>query len=126
MDTSVIVFAVGKPHPLRDPAQKFFLDAQQRNLSLAVSAEVLQELLHVYLPADRVSALDSAFDLVERVIETVWSLDAEDVRLARNLHPKHPRLSSRDLVHLACCQRRNVRKAKTFDKALAKVFASEL
>ena len=31
----------------------------------------------------------------------------------------HPGLGARDLLHLACCQRRGIQRAKTFDRALA-------
>jgi predicted nucleic acid-binding protein len=33
----------------------------------------------------------------------------------------HPGLAARDLVHLACCRRRGVTKAITFDRALGSV-----
>ena len=38
--------------------------------------------------------------------------------LARALVERHPGLSARDLVHLACCTRRQVSRVKTFDRTL--------
>lgn len=123
VDTNVIMYAVGREHPLREEARSFFERSLEREVALATSAEVLQELLHAYLPVGRVGTLDSALSLTDARIPTVWSLDAEDVRLARALLDSHPALSGRDLVHLASCQRRSVDGIKTFDRGLAAAFA---
>lgn len=118
VDTNVFMYAVGRPHPLRAEAQAFFEAAMRDHLPLVTSAEVLQELLHVYLPVDRISALDAAWSLAES-LTTVWPVEADDVRHARRLIDRHPTLDSRDLLHLASCQRRGVKQIKTYDRALA-------
>jgi hypothetical protein len=119
VDTNVIMYAVGGRHPLRADAQTFFEDALTDGTPLATSAEVLQELLHAYLPVARMETLDRALRLVEARIPTVWPVEPDDVRLARTLTDTYPSLSARDLVHLACCMRREVSAAKTFDRGLA-------
>ena len=121
VDTNVIMYAVGREHPLRKPAQKFFESAlgRQRENRLVTSAEVLQELLHAYLPAQRMQTLDAALQLVAALIHEVWAIELADVALARELVDAHPSLGARDLLHLACCKRRNVSQIKTYDRALA-------
>jgi hypothetical protein len=42
--------------------------------------------------------------------------------LARALVERYPGLPARDLLHLACCRRREVAEIKTFDRALAAAF----
>ena len=123
VDANVIMYAVGREHPLRGKAQAFFESALTQATPLATSAEVLQELLHAYLAADRPSTLGAALTLVEGRIPTVWSVDPDDVYLARTLAESYPALSARDLVHLACCTRREVTRIKSFDRALASAFA---
>ncbi|HEX2251872.1 MAG TPA: PIN domain-containing protein [Thermoanaerobaculia bacterium] len=113
---------MGRPHPLREPAREFVAWAIEAGEALATSAEVLQELLHIYLPVDRVETLDAALDLVRRSAGAVWGLEPEDVLLGRSLAPRHPHLGARDLVHLACCRRRDVARVKTFDRGLAAAF----
>lgn len=122
VDTSVLMYAVGGEHPLRDPAREFFLRSARENLALATSAEVLQELLHAYLPVDRTRTLDAALRLAEGRIATVWAVEEDDVRFARLLADEHPGLRARDLLHLACCRRREVTRVKTYDRALASAF----
>ena len=119
VDTNVFMYAVGKPHPLKSRARDFFNESLRTAKSLCTSAEVLQELAHVYLPARRYDVFEDAAALIERAGVEVWPLEAADVMLARQLHDRHPELSARDLCHLASCRRRGVGEIMTFDEALA-------
>lgn len=121
VDTNVFMYAVGRPHPLRAEAQAFFSDAVDGATALATSAEVLQELVHAYLPVGRLATLDAALELAGS-LTTVWPLQAEDVTLARSLARRHPGLGARDLVHLACCRRNRASALRTFDRAFAVAF----
>ena len=123
VDTNVWMFAVGRPHPLRDDARRIVRDATATGVPLVTSSEVLQELLHVYLRTDRTDTLDAALLLVDGVA-TVWPLEPDDVHTARDLAHQHPSLTARDLVHLATCLRRDVDTLATFDRALAAAHAS--
>lgn len=122
VDTNVLMYAVGRTHPLRARARAFFEDALREGKALVTSVEVLQELLHAYLAARRIGALDAALTLVEARIPTVWAVEREDVRLARYLVEEHPGLGARDLLHLACCRRRGVSRVETYDSELAAAF----
>jgi predicted nucleic acid-binding protein len=121
VDTNVFMYAVGRAHPLRDEARARLFAAVESGTPLATSAEVLQELLHAYLAVGRQATLDTAFTLVEGCMDETWSIDPGDVHLASALVGEHPGLTARDLIHLACCRRRRVTKAMTFDRALGSV-----
>ena len=121
VDTNVFMYAVGKSHPLKFPARDFFDDSLRNLRPLCTSAEVLQELMHVYLSVRRYDALGDALALIDRAGVEVWPLEEADVMLARQLHSTHPALPARDLCHLASCRRRGVREIMTFDEALRAV-----
>ncbi len=78
-------------------------------------------MLHAYLAVGRHATLDAAFTLVAGCVDDVWSIEPEDVHLARTLDGDHPGFAARDLMHLACCRRRGVTEAMTFDRALRAV-----
>jgi len=124
VDTNVFMYAVGRPHPLRAEARAFFEQAVREQMRLATSAEVLQELLHAYVPVGRIETLDAALTLADSVVQVVWTVEAADVRLARSLIGRHPGLGARDLLHVSCCKRRDVTQVKSFDRALSAAFAS--
>ena len=105
VDTNVFVYAVGRPHPLCEEAQRMLRDRVSAGVPLATSAEVLQELLNIYLPVGRLTTLDAALRLVADLV-TVWPVEASDVLAARDLATSQPTLGARDLLHLAVCRRR--------------------
>lgn len=119
VDSNVFMYAVGRSHPRRSHAQSFFEESRRNRRPLVTSAEVVQELMHVYLRMRRPHTLDSALDLVAGANVEVWPLEEADVMLARQLSAQHPTLGARDLCHLASCHRRGVREIMTFDRALA-------
>lgn len=122
LDTNVVMYAIGRSHPLREEARQWLRPALSGDLDLVTSAEVLQELLHAYLPVGRIRTLDRALRLVGSVAREVWPVEEEDVRLARMLAEDHHRLSARDLVNLAICRRREADRICTFDRALEAAF----
>ena len=123
IETNVFLFAVGRPHPLREEALRVLDRGMRSSTEFVTSAEVLQEILHVFLRRGVVERYDDAFGLVERLVTDVWSIEPEDVALARALADLHPELESRDLVHLACCLRRRATDLVTFDRGLAAAWA---
>lgn len=124
VDTNVLICAVGRAHPLRDEARTFFEESLAEERPLATSAEVLQELMHAYIPVSRLETLEAAMKLAESTLQAVWPVEAEDVYFAHRLLDTHPGLGARDLLHLASCRRRGVRSIKTFDRALGAAFDS--
>jgi len=123
VDTNVLMYAVGRAHPLKAEARRFFEHSLRKGTELVTSAEVLQELLHAYLPVNRLATLDASFALAESCIERVWAVEPDDIHFARMLMGRHTGLGARDLLHLACCRRREVDELKTFDRALAAAFS---
>ena len=121
VDTNVFMYAVGRPHVLQASAQDFFIEANRNGTPLCTSAEVMQELAHVYLPTGRLQTFDATLELLASASVAVWPLEEADVALARQLHEQHPALQARDLCHLASCRRRGVREIKTFDQTFAAV-----
>jgi uncharacterized protein len=120
VDTNIAMYAVGRPHPHRDEVRARLVALPAG--SLATSAEVLQELLHAYLPAGRLDDLDAALRLLGD-LAVVWPTTDEDVRTARLYADRHPALGARDLLHLAVCASRQVTELWTYDRGLAAAFA---
>lgn len=118
VDTNVFVYAVGRVHPLREPARRLLADSAARGETLVTSVEVLQELLHLYLPVERDADLDRAWKLVRGSVVEIWPVLLDDLELARGGARSRRGLSARDLLHWACCRRREVSRIHTFDRAL--------
>ncbi len=124
VDANLFIYFVGTEDPRREQALDFFRRSRERNTPLVTSAEVLQELLYVYVRQDAEDSLRAAFDLLDATVSDVWSVHREDVEMARDMVAQHPELEARDLVHLACCIRRQPDDLMTFDRALAAAWRS--
>ena len=122
VDSNVFIYAVGRSHPLKAEAQSFFLDSSTEGKRLVTSAEVLQELLHVYLPVERMKTLDAAIELATLGVDRVIAIDSAAVLHARNLADSFPGLTARDLLHLSVCQLHKIKELKTFDRNLHAAF----
>jgi predicted nucleic acid-binding protein len=123
VDTNVIMYAVGRSHPLKQEARSFFeMSLSDPTPGLCTSAEVLQELMHAYIAVDRIHTLDAALTLVDACIPTVWDVSKKDILAARTLVDVRRELGARDLLHLAMCDLRGVSQIKTYDRALRAAF----
>lgn len=122
VDSNVFVYAVGKPHPLRAEAQLFFTESSRNGKRLVTSAEVLQELLHVYIPVGRIVTLDAALDLATKGVDQIIAITVDTVIQARHLAEAHPGLTARDLLHLSVCQIHKIHEIKSFDRSLTAAF----
>lgn len=118
VDSNVFIYAVGRSHPLKAEAQNFFLDSSKNGKRLVTSAEVLQELLHVYLPVGRMETLDAAMELATQGVDEVIPVDLDVVLHAHRLVDNFPGLTARDLLHLSVCQLHKIKELKTFDRNL--------
>ena len=122
VDTNIFVYVVGKPHPLREDCRRFFVESRLDGVPMFTSAQVLQELLHVYLPVGRLSDLENALNLVRNNEIRVLPLEWEDIEMAQHIHVQYPNLSANDLCHLASCHRHGISEFKTFDRQLHQAF----
>ncbi|MXY98442.1 MAG: type II toxin-antitoxin system VapC family toxin [Gemmatimonadetes bacterium] len=125
VDTNVFMYAVGKEHALKAQASEFFRASVHNHDQLCTSAEVLQELLHVYLAENRLPTFETAVRLISDLEIEVWPLDDQDVYLAHQMHERFPTIQARDLCHWASCQRRGIGDVKTFDSVFNSILDSK-
>lgn len=108
-----VQLATGRKVPRRDLTRINISASIQIFKRLVISAEVLQELLHVYLPVERMETLDAAIELATQGVDRVIPIDSAAVFHARNLVDNFPDLTARDLLHLLMCQLNRIKDLKT-------------
>ena len=82
VDTNVFMYAVGRPHVLQASAQDFFIEANRNGTPLCTSAEVMQELAHVYLPTGRLQTFDATLELLASASNCPYGSAVVTCRLA--------------------------------------------
>ncbi len=104
IDTAVIMYAAGRPHPLRTPCREILDAITDQRVEGVVSSEVVQEILHRFTHiGDRETGTrmaEAALDIFTPVIPITETIMRRTVELVHQT----PRLSARDLVHVATCQ----------------------
>jgi uncharacterized protein len=121
IDANVPMYLVGGEHPHKADAKRVLerLTVEQRQL--VTSSEVLQEIMHRYVAADRREWIEHAFNALHGVVDDVFAVEAADVLAAKDLVLAYERLSARDAVHAAVMRRRQITEVLSFDSGFDEV-----
>jgi len=116
LDSNVPVYLVGAAHPNRDLAIGAIDRLARSGVRMVTSAEVMQELLHLYTHRRAPEALQQALNALRGLADEVYPVEAEDVDRAHAVLRAHAGLSSRDALHVAVMQRRGVTRILSYDR----------
>lgn len=116
VDANVPMYLVGGEHPNKVDAQRVLerLASEQRHL--VTSSEVLQEVMHRYISADRRDWIEHAFNAMRTIVDDVLAVEEADVLAAKDLVLAYQRLSARDAVHAAVMRRHQITEILSFDR----------
>ncbi len=120
LDTSVLVYAVGTEHPLREPCRNL-ITAIGDHLEATTTIEVIQEFAHVR--ARRRTRRD-AVNLARNFVATLTPLlvpTTDDLARGLVLFEEHADLDCFDAVLAATCLSRGVTALVSADRAFADV-----
>jgi hypothetical protein len=121
VDSNIPMYLVGGEHPHKLDAQRMLIRLAAEQRPLVTSSEVLQEIIHRYVSADRRDWIEVAFNALREIVDDVFAVEQADVLLAKDLVQAHPRLAARDAVHAAVMRRRQVAEILTFDNGFEEV-----
>ena len=115
LDANIFMYTAGRDPDWRAICDAALQELMAQDLTLVTNAEVLQEILHRYFsqrrPADAHLVHRVAMDLCTEVLPVT----AHHTVRALEILPQHPRLSTRDAVHVATMETRGVRKMLSVD-----------
>lgn len=109
------MYLVGAAHPHKTNAQAIVENLINDRERLVTDAEVLQEILHRYVSINRRDAIQSAFDVLLRVVDIVLPVEAASVHRAKEIVFGHTNISARDAIHLAIMERHEIERILSFD-----------
>ncbi len=101
LDANVLMYAVGAEHPLRPSSQALLDRLVTDPHSIALDAEVLQEILHRYRSLRRWDLVEGVFEVAGQLVETVFPITQETLAIARQVMERHQNASARDAIHCA-------------------------
>lgn len=121
LDTTVLVYAVGDDHALRDPARALLGAAANGSLRATTTPEAIQEFAHVRARrrdrADAAALASSYADLLSPLLEVTEA----DLREGLRLFQRTAALGAFDAVLAAVAQRAGATALVSADRAFATV-----
>jgi predicted nucleic acid-binding protein len=120
LDTTVLAYAVGVDHPLRDPARWILAAHRDGVVDATTTVEVLQEFLHIRA---RRHGRDDAAALTLRYAEAfeLLTTSAEDLVRGAELFRQHARLGAFDALIAAVSIDRGATAFLSADAAFSEV-----
>lgn len=121
VDTTVMVYAVGGSHPLREPCRAILQAISDRAVTATTTVEAIQEFAHVH--ARRRPRIDAA-RLARRYAESLAPLvtpSAEDLVEGLHMFERYVSLGSFDCILAATAMSNNVEALVSADNGFAAV-----
>ena len=120
-DTAVFLYAIGGPHPYRDPCRDILVQAEESAVRGEASADLIQELLHYRFrrTRDRPRAAREARDVAELCV--LHDVTPADVLHALDLFATTQGIGARDAVCAAVALNRGIPTLLSPDKAFDEV-----
>ncbi len=121
LDTTVLVYAKGQDHPLREPCRELIQAIAERRIEATTTVEVIQEFVHVR--ARRRGRSDAAAlgrDYAE-LLSPLLSPTTADLTDGLALFERAEELGAFDAVLLACAARRGIGAVVSADVGFARV-----
>jgi predicted nucleic acid-binding protein len=121
LDTTVLVYAKGQNHPLRDPCRELIAAIADRRIEATTTVEVIQELVHVRARRrGRSDAVALGRDYAE-LLSPLLSPSVEDLNAGLTLFERIDGLGAFDAVLAACAARRGVSALVSADGGFAAI-----
>jgi uncharacterized protein len=121
LDTAVFTYASGSEHPLREPCRAVLRAAAEGRLMAVTSAEVVQEILHRYSSIRRTATGTALAREVVAGFAPVLPITHAVAERLPDLVERYPRLTARDVVHVATCLEEGIESIVSPDRGFEPV-----
>lgn len=121
IDSNIPMYYTGTEHPNRTRTIAVLEELILQRQKLITNTEVLQEILHRYRAIQNTQGMQNTWDCLYSFIDEVHTIEEKDVKTAKEFLLSHPKLSSRDTVHIAFMKRLKITKIFSFDKGFDEV-----
>ena len=120
LDTTVLAYAVGDAHPLREPCRRLLAAHANGTIEATTTVEVLQEFAHVRA---RRRTREDAVNLTRLYVVALSPIvmTAADLDAGLSLFGQHPELGAFDAVLAAVALARGAEAIVSADRAFASV-----
>lgn len=121
LDTTILLYAKGADHPLRDPCRDLVIAIERGHVEATTTAEVIQEFTHVRArKRDRRDAAELANAYID-LLAPLLTIEESHVREGLALFEHHPALGSFDAILAAAAVDAGASALASADRAFSVV-----
>jgi len=121
LDANIIMYALGRDHPLREPCREYLEGVKDGDISVVASTEVLQEIFHRYFSINMPLIAEEAYRAMKTFCKEVYPLTLDDIDRALDLLKESPSINARDAVHAATMLNNGIEKILSTDTHFDKI-----
>jgi len=115
LDTNIIMYALGKEHPLKAPCRRYLEKIKDGELLVVSNTEVLQEILHLYFSIRMPDVAEAALDAFKTFCREIYPIRLSEIEKAYTLLKEFPSISARDAIHAATMLNNRIEKILSVD-----------
>lgn len=118
IDTNIIMYAIGKVHPLKEPCREVLQKVTQGETDANIDVEVLQELLYVYSSRGERAKGIKVIEEMLVIFSAPFVIGRAEIERAKDLMKRYTTLTARDAIHCAIAINHNLEGIISTDKDL--------
>ncbi len=116
LDANIIMYAIGKEHPLRNPCRMYLEEIKRGGLTVVTNTEVLQEIFHRYFSIQMPAIAEEAFTAMKGFCKEIYPITLLEVERALSLLKEFPSsINTRDAIHAATMMNKGIEKILSTD-----------
>lgn len=115
LDTNILIYAVGAPHPLQAACQRVVQQARDGSLECNINTETIQEIMHVLTRRGQSGHANRLAQDLCNMFPQMLPVLREDMLDALALLRQNPALPARDAVHAATMRRTGIAEIMSMD-----------
>ncbi len=121
IDTSIIMYAVGKEHLYKNPCAKIINAIAKEELQSIIDTEVVQEILYRYSHIKQKEKGIKVANNILLLVPEILPITKNDIKLAVEIFDKYHDIKSRDAIHMAVMINNGLKIILSTDKDFDKI-----
>lgn len=115
VDTNIIMYALGKEHPLRSPCRKYLESIKNGEIVVVTNTEVLQEILYRYFSIQMPAMAEKTCIAMKVFCKRIYPVTLDEIAKALLLLKEYRSLNPRDAIHAATMLNNGIEKIISAD-----------
>lgn len=115
LDANIIMYALGKEHPLRSPCREYLEKIKRGELAVVTNTEVLQEIFYRYFSIQMPAVAEEAYSTIKIACKEVYPITLFELEKALSLLKEFSSINPRDAIHAATMMNEGIEKILSTD-----------